>query len=132
MFFSFMQKVNLPAKLATRNGDKKIFGKNCQLTLWIPLEVKIFTEITLFHIVSKIKCILAFYAEVQDGHQKWRENNFWKEIPDDFADNLEVKNLVEITLSCTISQINAFLHFLQNIKMADKYGGIQFLAKTGR
>ena len=49
------------------------------------------------------------------------------EIPDDFADNLGVKNLVEITLSCTISQINVFLHFLQT-----NMPGILFLAKIGR
>ena len=55
---------------------------------------------------------------------------FWKEIPDDSADNLWVKNLVEITLSCTVSQIIAFLHFLQNFKMADKYGGNTIFGKN--
>ena len=57
---------------------------------------------------------------------------FLEKIPDDFADNLGVKNLVEITLSCAVSQINAFLHFLPNFKMADKYAGIHFFSKTGR
>ena len=94
-FFSFMQKINLAAKMATRNGDKKIFRKNCQLTLWIPLEVKIFSEITLFHTVSKIN---AFYAEFQDGHQKWREYIFWHKNWQ-MAMQLGVNNLVEITIS---------------------------------
>ena len=66
-----MQKINLPAKMVARNGEKMIFGKNCQLTL----------------------------------------------------DTLEVKIFTEIALSRTVSKINAFLHFIQNFKMATKTGG---------
>ena len=33
------------------------------------------------------------------------------------------KNLVEITLSRTVSKINAIPHFMQQLKMAAKYGG---------
>ena len=60
--FPFMQKFNLPAKMLMRNGGKMNFGKNCQLTLWIPwnLKVKIFTENALSHTVSKINPLLHF------------------------------------------------------------------------
>ena len=46
----------------------------------------------------------AFYAEIQNGHQKWRENEFWEKLQVDSADNLRVKRFVEIALS--------FLQFL--------------------
>ena len=39
-----------------------------------------------------------FYAEFQDGHQKWCGNNFWKKIPDD-CNTLGIKNFV-IILHC--------------------------------
>ena len=118
-----MQKINLSAKMAARKGEKMIFGKNCQLTLDI-LEVKMFTEIALSRTVSKINTFLHFMQNFKMAAKTGGENNFWKEMSDDSADNLGVKNCIEITLS--------FLHFLQNFKMANRYGEKTFLAKTGR
>ena len=57
MFFHLCKKINLPAKMAARNGEKVIFGKNCQPTL-DTLKVKIFTEIGLSSTVSKINAFL--------------------------------------------------------------------------
>ena len=54
------------------------------------------------------KCAFVFYAEIQDGHQKWRGNDFGEKLPDDSADSLWVKKFANITLSCTISEKNAF------------------------
>ena len=51
----------------------------------------------------------ALYAEIQDGHQKWRENDFCEKSPVDSTDSLRVKHFVEITLSRSVSEINAFL-----------------------
>ena len=42
--------------------------------------------------------------------------------PVDSADTLGVKNFVEIALSCTVIEINAFLHLKQKLKMASKNG----------
>ena len=56
------------------------------------------------------KRVFAFYVEIQDGHQKWRENNFCKKSPVDSAAILWVKNFVEIALSRSISEISVFLH----------------------
>ena len=53
----------------------------------------------------------AFYAEIQNGHQKWWENDFWEKSPVDSVDNLRVKNFVEIALSHSVSEINTFLCF---------------------
>ena len=39
--------------------------------------------------------IFAFYAEIQDGHQKW-----WGMIFGNSADTLQVKYFIEIALSC--------------------------------
>ena len=109
--FPFMQKNNLSSKMAARNGEKMIFGKTCQLTLDI-LEVKISTETTLSHTVSKINVLLHFMQNFKMAAKTGGENNFWKEMSDDSVDNLGVKNFIEITLS--------FLHFLQNFKMAER------------
>ena len=92
-----MQKINLPAKMTARN---------CQLTL-DTVEVKIFTEITLSHTVSKINALLHFIQNFKMATKTGGKNNFWKEMPDDSADNLGVKSFIEITLS--------FLHFLCRI-----------------
>ena len=51
---------------------------------------------------------IAFNAEIQDGHQKWRENDFCKKWPIDFADTLWVKNFVEIALSRSVIEISTF------------------------
>ena len=72
----------------------------------------------------------AFYAEIQDGHQKWWENNFCEKSPVDSADTLWFKNFVEITLSRPASEINTFLHFTQKFKMAAKSGGEMIFGKS--
>ena len=45
----------------------------------------------------------AFNTEIQDGHKKWKENDFWGKSPVDSGDTLWVKNFIEIALSCTLS-----------------------------
>ena len=65
----------------------------------------------------------SFYTEIQDGRQKLRENDFWKKVAEDPVNTLWIKKFIEITLSCTISEINTFLPFTQKFKMAAKNGG---------
>ena len=42
-------------------------------------------------------CVFALYAGIQDGRQKWRENDFWQKLPDEFEyalwDNIWLKLL---------------------------------------
>ena len=59
----------------------------------------------------------AFYAEIQNGHQKWQESP-------------RVKNFVEIALSCSISEINGFLRFTQKFKMGAKSVGKTICEKS--
>ena len=74
--------------------------------------------------------VFAFKAEIQDGRQKWRENNFWEKSPVASANTLQVKNFVEIALSHSVSEINAFLHFMQKFKMAAKSGRETIFVKS--
>ena len=55
---------------------------------------------------------------------------FCEKSPVDSADNLQVRNFVEITLSPTISEIYAILHFTQKFKMAAKNGGKAIFVKS--
>ena len=73
--------------------------------------------------------LFAFYAKIQNGHQKWRENDFWEKSPVDSADKLWIKNFVEIASSCSISEMNMFLCFIQKFKMATKSGGKAIFGK---
>ena len=52
--------------------------------------------------------------------------------PVDSADTLKVKNFIEIALSCTISEINVFLHFSQKFKMAAKNSRNRFFFGKSR
>ena len=54
---------------------------------------------------------------------------FGKKVPDDSTDTLGVKNFVEIALSRTVSEINAFLRFTQKFKMATKNDGKTIFGK---
>ena len=78
-----------------------------------------FFEIALSCTVSEIRAF-AFYAEIQDGHQKWRESDFCEKSPVHSADTLQIKNFIKIALSHSVSKINAFLCFTQKFKMAAK------------
>ena len=50
------------------------------------------------------KCVFAFYAEIQDGCQKLRENDFREKSLVDSADILWIKNFVKIALSLSLSR----------------------------
>ena len=72
----------------------------------------------------------AFYTEIQDGRQKWRENNFCEKSPVGSADTLRVKNFVEIAQSLSVSEINGFLLLTQKFKMATKSDWKTIFAKS--
>ena len=57
------------------------------------------------------KWVFVFYVEIQDGYQNWRKNDFGDNSPVVSAETLWVKKFVEIAVSRTISEINAFLYF---------------------
>ena len=51
------------------------------------------------------KHIFELNAEIQDGRQKWRENEFCEKSPVYSADTLRVKNFIEIAKYCSVSEI---------------------------
>ena len=56
----------------------------------------------------------AFYVEIQNGCQKWQENNFRQKSTVNSADTLGLKNFVKISLSHTVSEINTFYAEIQD------------------
>ena len=52
----------------------------------------------------------------------WQENYFWQNIADDSVYTLPLKKFAEMSVSHTVSKINAFLHFMQKFNMAVKNG----------
>ena len=80
-------------------------------------------KIALTRTFFKIYVFMGFTPKFKMAKQKWRQNNFGEKSPVDSIDTLWVKNFVEIALSHTVSEINAFWHFTQKFKMAAKSGG---------
>ena len=76
------------------------------------------------------KHVFVFNAEIQEGRQKWQENEFCKMSPIKTADILHIKNFVEINLSHSVSDINGFLRLTQKFKMASKSAGKRFFGKS--
>ena len=62
------------------------------------------------------KRIFAFNAEIQDGRQKLRENQFGEKLLMDSEDSLWVKNFVEIAVSRSVSELNVFSPFYTEIQ----------------
>ena len=56
--------------MAAKSGGTMLFCKKSQVVSADTLWVKNFVEIALSRSVSKIDAFFAFYAEIQDGHQK--------------------------------------------------------------
>ena len=107
----FIQKL----KMAAKSGGKKIARKSPVYfadTLW----VKNFIKIALSRTVSKIN---VFFAKIQDGRQKWQENNFREKSPVDSAHTMWVKIFIEIALSADRSKyVYAFLAKMQKFRVA--------------
>ena len=76
--------------------------------------------------------VFAFYVEIQDGHQKWRKNDFWQKMTEDSVDILWIKIFVEMALSCTISEMNEvfFLFYTESQDDPPKMSGNNFCQKV--
>ena len=99
--------------MVAKSGGKAILAVDCADTL----QVKILVKITLSCCFSEIN---VFYAKIQDGCQKWQENNFCVNSPVESAHTLWFKNFVKITLASSVSEINPFLCFNQNSRWQTK------------
>ena len=72
--FPLMQKFKQPAK----NWQENSFLKECQMTVYYTLGQKFCRNHSISHCFQD-KYVCVFYAENQDGCQKWQENDFGKE-----------------------------------------------------
>ena len=68
------------------------------------------------------KRVFAFNAKIQDGHQKWQENDFCEKLPVDCRYPAGQKLRRKLLLSRSISEKNTLLCFTQKFKMAAKSG----------
>ena len=116
-------------KMASKSGRKTIFRKIASRPCRYPVGQK-FRQNCSISLRFQDKRVFVFNAEIQDGCQKWQENNFWEKSAVDSAATLWVKNFVEITLSRSISEISGFLHLTQKFKMAAKNGRKTIFAKS--
>ena len=111
-----------------KNGRKMIPWKNYHLTLQISCGSN-FSLKSLYLTSFLDKCIFMFYAGIQDGHQKWQENDFDSQLTLPIPSG--IKHFTKITLAHTISNINAFFCILhRNSRWPSKMEGKQFLAKV--
>ena len=122
--------------MAIKSGGKTIFAKKTPVDSADTLRIKNFVEITLSRSISKInmflcfmhkfrqnrsislcfqdKQVFTFNTEIQDGRQKWWENNFCKKSSVESADTLWDKNFFEIAFIAEISRLT------QKFKMVAK------------
>ena len=69
-------------------------------------------EISLSRNVSEINVFLRFTQKFKMTAKNGGKTIFGKKLPDDSADTLVVKNLAEIALSDSVSEINALSCFM--------------------
>ena len=73
----FTQKFKMAAKI----GGKAISANSFQKTLWMySAGQKFHQNLSILH-RFRDKCAFVFYAEIQDGRQKWRESDFSEKSP---------------------------------------------------
>ena len=123
-FLHFLQNF----KMADKYGRKTFFGKNWQMTMRTPWGSTILSK-SLSRTISEINL---FYAEFQDGHQKWCGNNFWKKCGNNFKYQMTVIPWASKTLSKSyiVSEINVLLRFTQKFKLASKNCGKTIFGKN--
>ena len=76
-----------------------------------------------------MNAFLHFMQKIKMAAESGWKMFFCEKSPVDSVDILWVKNFVEIALSRSVSEINAFLHLTQKFKMAAKSGGKRLFAK---
>ena len=97
-----------------KNGRKTNFGKKNTSRICRYPAGQNFVVYAVSHTVYEINAFLRFTQKFKMADQKWRENYVWGKSPVDSAYTLWVKNFVEIILSSTVIEINAFYAEIQD------------------
>ena len=93
------------------------------------LLVKNFIKIAKSRTVFKINAFFCVLRRNSRWLPKMAGKDFCEKSSVDSADNLQVRNFVEITLSQTVSQINVFCVLHRNSRWSSKNGGKVIFAK---
>ena len=80
--------------------------------------------------IPEINAFLHFTQKFKRATKNGGKAIFPEKSPVHSADILRVKNFIKIALSCTISNINAFLRFMQKFKMVAKNGRKAIFGKS--
>ena len=109
-----------------------IFAKCGQKTVEDTLWVKNFIVIALSRSVSEINAFLRLTQKIKMAAKNGVKMicKICKKWPVDSADTQRVKIFVEIALSHSVSEMNAFLRLTQKIKMAAKNSGKMIFEKS--
>ena len=117
--FFFFWHLTQKFKIAAKKLQENDFQKKSPVDSGYPGSQTFFQNHSISH-HFRDKLFFLFYAEIQDGRQKWQTNYFWEKSLVDSPDTLWVKNFITIAPSRTVSKINVLLHFMQNFKMSAK------------
>ena len=94
------------------------------------LRVKNFVKIALYLSISEISGFLRFMQKFNMFAKGGGKTFFCEKMPVGSADTLRIKNLIEIALSRSVSEIYSFLCFTQKFKKAAKSGRKIIFAKS--
>ena len=98
-----------------------------QIPCWsITLSCFVFREKHVFVSNTEIQVMQKFKMGAKSG----RENDFCEKSPVESADIMRIRNFIEIALSRSVSEINGFLRYMQNFRMAAKSGGKTIFVKS--
>ena len=100
------------SKWPPKVAGKRFLGKDSADNL----RVKNFMEISLSRAISEINGFLRFTQKFKMAGKSGGKTIFAKKMPVDSADTLRIKNFVEIALSRSVSKINMFFCFKQEIQ----------------
>ena len=78
---------------------------------------------------SQDKCV-AFYTEIQDGRQKWRQSDFCEMLTVHSADTLWVTNFIKITISNSFQDKCVFAFYAEIQDGCQKKGGKVIFVKS--
>ena len=109
--------------MVAKRGEKIFFCEIMPVDSAVNLQFKIFIEIALSCSVSEINTFLCLTQKFKMVAKRGEKIFFCEIMPVDSAVNLQFKIFIEIALSCSVSEINTFLHLRQKFKMAAKSGG---------
>ena len=114
--------------MAAKSGGKTILGRSVS-RLQIPVGQKFCQNCSVMLCFGDKRVFLRFTQKFKIVAKSGGKTFFCKKSPVDSADTVRVKNFIEISLSCSVSEINAFFLFYANSRWPPKVAGKRFFGK---